>query len=98
MLIKNRSLEKARSNWAALEEEILKTREVIAECSLEEVRIRQESAQAKKSIKSLESSLEQQTKDLTSSREKTTAHEKELEERLSNISGGPVQLDPRREG
>jgi len=98
MLIKNRSLEKARSNWAALEEEIVKTREAIAECSLEEVRIRQDSAQAKKSIKSLESSLEQQTKDLTSSREKATEHEKELEERLSNISGGPVQLDPRREG
>ena len=98
MLIKNRSLEKARSNWAALEEEIVKTREAIAESSLEEVRIRQDSAQAKKSIKSLESSLVQQTKDLTSSREKATEHEKELEERLSNISGGPVQLDPRREG
>ena len=98
MLIKNRSLEKARSNWAALEEEIVKTREAIAESSLEEVRIRQDSAQAKKSIKSLESSLVQQTKDLICSREQAKAHEKELEERLSNISGGPVQLDPRREG
>ena len=98
MLIQNRSLEKSRSNWAALQREILKTREEIAECSLEEVRIRQETAQAKKSIESLESSLEQQTEDLTSSREKATAHEKELEEHLSNISGFPVQLDLRREG
>ena len=98
MLIKNRSLEKARSNWAARQREIQKTREEIAECSLEEVRIRQETAQDKKSIMSLESSLEQQTKDLTFSREKATAHEKELEERLSNISGGPVQLNLGREG
>ena len=98
MLIKNRSLEKARSNWAALEEEIVKTREAIAECSLEEVRIRQDSAQAKKSIKNLESCLEQQTKDLISSREQAKAHEKELEERLSNISGGPVELNLGWEG
>jgi len=98
MLIKNRSLEKARSNWAARQREIQKTREEIAECSQEEVRVRQETAQAKKGIMSLESSLEQQTKDLASSREKATAHEKELEERLSNISGGPVQLNLGREG
>lgn len=97
MLIKTRSLEKARSNWAARQREIYKTREAIAECSIEEARIRQESAQAKKSIKSLESSLEQQTKDLAYGQENAVAHEKELGERLSKISGGPVELDLRRE-
>ena len=98
MLIKNRSLEKARLNWAALEKEILKTRQALEKCSLEEVRIRQETAQAKKSIKSLESSLEQQKKDLISGQEKARSHEKELEGRLSKISGGPVQLNLGREG
>lgn len=92
-LIRNRSLEKAGSSWAALKKEIQETREEIAECSREHLRIRQEISQAKKSLKVLESSLEQERRDLASGREKAAADEKELRERLARIAGTPVDLD-----
>jgi len=98
ILIKNRSLERARSNWASLEEEIQRTREAIGECSREDLRIREEISQSKKSLKILEVGLESKTKDLAAGQDKAVADEKELQERLASIAGRPVELDLSREG
>ena len=97
-LIKNRSLEKARSSWTAMEKEIVVAREAIAECSREDLRIREEMSQAKKSLKILETGLESEKKELAAGQEKATANEKELMERLARMAGSPVELDLSREG
>ncbi len=97
-LIEGRLLQAAKAELAALDREIMVSRESIAECSREDLRIREEMSQAKKSLKILETGLESEKKELAAGQEKATANEKELMERLARMAGSPVELDLSREG
>ncbi|MGB7544027.1 MAG: hypothetical protein WBL92_00330, partial [Methanothrix sp.] len=97
-LIEGRLLQAAKAELAALDRVITVSRESIAECSREDLRIREEMSQAKKSLKILETGLESEKKELAAGQEKATANEKELMERLARMAGSPVELDLSREG
>lgn len=97
-LIEGRLLQAAKADLAALDREIMVSRESIAECSREDLRIREEMSQAKKSLKILETGLESEKKELAAGQEKAAANEKELMERLARMAGCPVELDQSREG
>lgn len=97
-LIEGRLLQAAKADLAALDREIMVSRESIAECSQEDLRIREEMHQVRKSLKILETGLDSEKKELAAGQEKATADEKELMERLARMAGCPVQLDLSREG
>jgi hypothetical protein len=93
LLIERRSLEKARARQAALDNEISDIDSQIKESSREGHRIREEISRAKKSTKSLETTLAKYRKDLDILEEKAAADEKELVERISRIAGKPMKVD-----
>ncbi|MDD1761799.1 MAG: hypothetical protein LUQ59_06155 [Methanothrix sp.] len=93
LLIKCRSLEKARARQVDLDNEISEIDGQIEESSREGQRIKEEISQKKKRIKNLETTLAKSRKDLDILEEKATADEKELVERMSRIAGKPMKLD-----
>lgn len=98
LLIKKRSLETAKARRASAEKEIHEAEATLNECSREARRLREEISLARKSIKSLETAIEQDRVELACAEEKAASDEKELAERLAKIAGRPVNLDHTREG
>jgi len=93
LLIKRKSLENARARLQAIIEEILEMESQIKDSSREGHRLKEEMSRARKSKKSLEATLDQSKKDLSSIEEKAAADELELEERLARIAARPIKLD-----
>lgn len=93
LLMQRRSLEKARARQAALDNEISDIDGQIKECSREGQRIKEETSQKKKRIKSLEATLDKSRRELDILEEKAAADEKELVERMSRIAGKPMKFD-----
>jgi septal ring factor EnvC (AmiA/AmiB activator) len=65
----------------------------IKDSSREGHRLKEEMSRARKSKKSLEASLDQSKKDLSSIEERAASDELELEERLTRIAARPIKLD-----
>ncbi len=93
LLIEKRSLESAWIRQQSLETEILDLESHIRESRHEELGLREEMCQARKSKKSLDAALDQSKKDLASLEEKVASDKFKLDERLSRIAGKPVKLD-----
>jgi hypothetical protein len=93
LLIKRRSLENARARLQGIEEAILEMESQIKDNSREGHRLKEEMSRARKSKKSLEASLDQSKKDLSSIEERAASDELELEERLTRIAARPIKLD-----
>jgi len=93
LLIKDKSLEKARARQAGLQEEISILEGRLEEKSQEGKRLKELISSAKKNLKRLEGELSQSQKDLASLVEKAQADESELDERLTRIAGRPVKIE-----
>ncbi len=93
LLIKRKSLEEARSRHLALEEEIKDLQQQLIESSREALHLKDAISQGRKSMRSLEASLDQSRKDLALLQEKARSDEAELKERLTRLAGKQIDID-----
>jgi len=93
LLIKKKSLQNARARHAQLEEEIGELEELLAESSREALHLKDALIQARKTIRSLETSLDRGRLDLASLEERAMRDEKELKERLGKLAERAVEID-----
>ena len=93
LLIKERSLEKAKARQSALDEEISILEKQLEEGSREGKLLKEGIVQAKRELKSLEAALAQSEKDLASLEDRARVDESELNERLARIANKPVKIE-----
>ncbi|HPT19507.1 MAG TPA: hypothetical protein PLJ25_05545 [Methanothrix sp.] len=93
LLIKERSLEKAKARQSALDGEISILEKQLEEGSREGKLLKEGIVQAKRELKSLEAALAQSEKDLASLEDRARADESELNERLARIANKPVKIE-----
>ncbi|VVB70162.1 Uncharacterised protein [uncultured archaeon] len=89
-LIRKNLLQSKSSLCRALSEEVQNLSLQLSENSSDAVRLKDEMSEKRKSIKSLEATLDQSRKDLALLSEKAEKEKIELEERLAKLAGGPV--------
>ena len=98
-LIRNRSLELARSRHFSLAEEIESLKSQLKESSKETLLLKESISADKKTLRILEATLDQSQKEIVVLEEKVSSNCSELKERLTRIAGNEIDLDlPQRRG
>lgn len=98
LLIRERSLERARARQVELDVRIIELEGRIREGSHEQKRLKEETAFEKKAAKELHSAMDQCKDEFASLSQKMGSWEEEINERLSGIAGRPVKVALRPEG
>jgi predicted nucleic acid-binding Zn-ribbon protein len=92
-LIREKSLQKAKSKRVALEDEIKDLEAHLAKNSVKASHLRDELNLGKKSMQSLQVVLDQSRESLAALKEKESMNESELKERLAKLAKRPVEID-----